>query len=92
MTGIPHEAGMKKFVDYGHSLGTLVSFYEINGFTDPENQGWTPEYDFGSKAAAEVRWESLIKAHADFIATDQYEMSPKPFAPRAKHHAGGYSC
>ena len=67
------EARMKKFVDYGHNLGYLVSFYEINGFVDSENQGWTPEYDFGSKAAAETRWKALIKAHADFIATDQYE-------------------
>jgi hypothetical protein len=67
------EARIKKFVDYGHRLGYLVSFYETNGFTDSENQGWTPEYNFGSKEAARLRWNALIKAHADFIATDQYE-------------------
>lgn len=67
------EARLKKFVNYGHKLGYLVSFYETNGFTDGENQGWTPEYNFGSKDAARVRWNALIKAHADFIATDQYE-------------------
>lgn len=67
------EARMKKFVDYGHRLGYLVSFYETNGFTDDQNRGWTAEYNFGSKEAARVRWNALIKAHADFIATDQYE-------------------
>jgi hypothetical protein len=67
------EARVKHFVDYGHSLGYLVSFYEVNGFTDGENQGWTAEYNFGSKDAALVRWKALLASHADFIATDQYE-------------------
>lgn len=64
---------LKHFVEYGHSLGYLVSFYEVNGFTDAQNQGWTAEYNFGSKEAAATRWKALIAAHADFIATDQYE-------------------
>jgi hypothetical protein len=77
------EARVKHFVDYGHSLGYLVSFYEVNGFTDAQNQGWTAEYNFGSKEAATVRWKALIAAHADFIATDQYE--DVAHAIRAKH-------
>ena len=67
------EARMKHFVEYGHSFGYLVSFYQLNGFTDAQNQGWTPEYNFGSKEAAMVRWSAVIATHADFIATDQYE-------------------
>ena len=67
------EARLTKFVDYGHKLGYLVSFYEANGFADDQNQGWTAEYNFGSKEAARRRWNAAIKAHADFIATDQYE-------------------
>ena len=67
------EARVKKFVDYGHGLGYLVSFYEVNGFTADQNQGWTDEYNFGSREAAQVRLKTLIAAHADFIATDQYE-------------------
>jgi hypothetical protein len=67
------EARLKKFVEYGHRLGYLVSFYEVNGFTDDQNQGWTAEFNFGSREAAMVRWNAAIKAHADFIATDQYE-------------------
>ena len=67
------EARIKHFVEYGHSLGYLVSFYEVNGFTDEQNQGWTAEYNFGSMQAAQKRWSELVAAHADFIATDQYE-------------------
>jgi hypothetical protein len=67
------EARVKRIVDYGHGLGYLVSFYSINGFNDEQNQGWTPEFNFGSREAASVRWNAAIQAHADFIATDQYE-------------------
>jgi hypothetical protein len=67
------EARVKRFVEYGHSLGYLVSFYQVNGFTEDQNQGWTPEYNFGSKEAGMARWNAAIAAHADFISTDQYE-------------------
>ena len=60
-----------QFVEYGHTLGYLVSFYSINGFTDKQNQGWTQEFNFGSGQAAMVRWNAAIAAYADFIATDQ---------------------
>jgi hypothetical protein len=49
------EAQVKKFVDYGHTLDYLASFYSINGFSDEQNQGWTAEFDFGSREAAAVR-------------------------------------
>lgn len=67
------EARVKKFVDYGHRLGYLVGFYSINGFSDDQNQGWTAEFNFGSKESAMPRWKAALSAHADFIATDQYE-------------------
>lgn len=67
------EARLKKFVDHGHRMGYFVSLYSINGFTGAENQGWTDEFNFGSKAEALTRWKAAIKAHADFIGTDQYE-------------------
>lgn len=66
-------ARVKKFVEYGHSLGYLVSFYGVDGFTKEQNQGWTDEYNFGSLEAAKLRWKAALDAHADFIATDQYE-------------------
>lgn len=67
------EARLKHFVDYGHSLGYLVSLYAVNGFSDAQNQGWTAEFNFGSPEAARIRWNAAVKARADFIATDQYE-------------------
>jgi len=67
------EQRVKKFVDYGHRLGYFVSFYSINGFAEADNQGWTNEFNFGSKTSAQIRWKAATKAHADFIATDQYE-------------------
>ena len=67
------EARVKHFVDYGHRMGYLVSFYQLDGFPHDQDEGWGDEYNFGSKAAARLRWDALIKAHADFISTDQYE-------------------
>ena len=67
------EARLKKFITYGHSMGYLVSFYAVNGFSESENQGWTDEFNFGSRANAEVRWNAAKTAKADLVATDQYE-------------------
>ena len=67
------EERLKEFVDYGHRLGYLVSFYCLNGYSDTENQGWDKDYNFGSLDAARIRWSAVIRAHADFISTDQYE-------------------
>jgi len=67
------EQRVKTFVEYGHRLGYFVSFYSINGFTESENQGWTNEFNFGSRNSALIRWKAAAKAHADFIATDQYQ-------------------
>lgn len=67
------EARLKKFVTLAHSRGYLISFYSLNGFTSNENLGWTDEFNFGSRANAEVRWKAARAAGADMIATDQYE-------------------
>jgi hypothetical protein len=71
------EARLKKFVDRGHSLGYMVGVYGINGWTESENQGWTAEYNFGSKEAAAARLRAAVKAKVDFISTDQYEEAAK---------------
>jgi hypothetical protein len=67
------EARLKKFVDYGHRLGYLVSFYCLDGFTAGEDKGWDAEYNFGSKEKAMMRWQAAARAHTDFISTDQME-------------------
>jgi len=67
------EERLKKFVDYGHRLGYLVSFHCLDGYSDSEYQGWDKDYNFGSQDAARIRWNAAIRAHADLISTDQYE-------------------
>jgi hypothetical protein len=67
------EARLKKFVDYGHRLGYFVGVYCLNGYTESENQGWDKDYNFGSKEKVLPRWQAAVRAHADFISTDQVE-------------------
>jgi hypothetical protein len=67
------EARLKKFVDYGHRLGYFVSLYCLDGYTEAENQGWDKDYNFGSKEKVMIRWQAAVRAHADFISTDQME-------------------
>jgi len=67
------EQRLKKFVDYGHSLGYFVGFYCLDGYTEAENQGWDKDYNFGSKEKVMPRWQAAVRAHADFVSTDQVE-------------------
>ena len=67
------DARLKKFVDYGHRLGYYVSVYCLDGYSDAENQGWDADYNFGSREKAAARWQAAVRAHADFISTDQVE-------------------
>ena len=67
------ETRLKEFIAYGHKLGYLVGVYCLDGFTEPDNQGWDKEYNFGSREAAVTRWKAAAHAKADFISTDHYE-------------------
>lgn len=67
------EERLKRFVDYGHRLGYFVGFYCLDGYTAAENQGWDKDYNFGSKEKVLPRWKAVVRAHADFISTDQME-------------------
>ena len=67
------EARLKALVDHAHKLGFWIRFYTLDGFSEAENQGWGASYNFGSRAAAEIRWRAAIKAGVNLIATDQYE-------------------
>ncbi len=67
------EARLKDFVNYGHRLGYFVAFYCLDGYTAAENQGWDKDYNFGSKEKVMPRWQAAVRAHADFISTDQME-------------------
>jgi hypothetical protein len=39
--------------------------------------GWSPEYNFGSLDAVGIRWKAAKKAAVDFVASDQYEECAK---------------
>lgn len=75
--GAEQEKRLKNIVSYGHSLGYLMSFYCLDGFTPDQNQGWEEEYNFGSPSDAATRWKATIEAGADMISTDQYEALSK---------------
>jgi hypothetical protein len=67
------EERLKKFVNYGHRQGYFVSFYCLDGFSADEDLGWDKGYNFGSKDKVLPRWKAAVRAHADFISTDQVE-------------------
>lgn len=67
------EARLKALVDRAHELGYWIRFYTLDGFSESENRGWEAGYNFGSRAAAELRWKAAMEAGVDLIATDQYE-------------------
>ena len=64
---------LESIVNYAHHQGLLIRFYTLNGHTATANRGWTASYNFGSLDAVRHRWRAAIAAHADLIATDQYE-------------------
>lgn len=68
------ERRLERLVAAAHRAGLWIRFYTLNGH-DPADQsgGWSAGYNFGSRAAAERRWEAAIRAGVDFVAVDQYE-------------------
>ncbi len=82
------ERRLRAIVDYGHKLGYAMRFYTLNGHT-PEagkENGWDPNYNFGSREAVEKRWRAAIQTGVDFIATDQIEdLAAAMKTPRDNH-------
>ncbi|HVW85658.1 MAG TPA: hypothetical protein VHB50_13305 [Bryobacteraceae bacterium] len=66
-------ARLKALVDGAHKLGYWIRFYTLDGFVPSEDLGWDAGYNFGSRAAVEVRWKAALDAGVDLIASDQYE-------------------
>src|SRR5262249_13609925 len=69
------EARLRALVRSAHDAGLWIRFYTLNGH-DPSDTsgGWSPGYNFGSLEAARDRWRAAIRAGADFVAIDQYEL------------------
>ncbi|MEO8683083.1 MAG: hypothetical protein ABI665_28820 [Vicinamibacterales bacterium] len=70
-------ARLHALVERAHAMGLWIRFYTLNGHTPEANQGWSDGYNFGSLAAARLRWKASIDASVDFLATDQYELLAK---------------
>jgi hypothetical protein len=66
-------ARLRALVDHAHKQGFWIRFYTIDGFGPGEDKGWGQGYNFGSHAAAVVRWKASIAAGVNLIATDQFE-------------------
>ena len=66
-------ARLRALVNRAHDLGLWVRFYTLDGFGAKIDEGWSAGYNFGSEAAARVRWQAAIDARVDMVATDQYE-------------------
>ena len=62
-------ARLNALVARAHAMNLWIRFYTLNGEDDKPAGG----YNFGSAAAALVRWKAAIAAKVDFLATDQYE-------------------
>jgi hypothetical protein len=67
---------LRALVEHAHANGLWIRFYTLDGATKKELScnGWFSDYNFGSLAAARVRWRAAISAHVDYLASDQYEL------------------
>jgi hypothetical protein len=69
-------ARLRALVDRAHLNGLWIRFYTLDGATEKELScnGWFRGYNFGSLEGARIRWRAAFAAHADYIASDQYEL------------------
>ncbi len=70
---------LRALVERAHRNGLWIRFYTLDGATKQELSchGWFHDYNFGSLAAARIRWRAAIAAHVDYLASDQYELVGK---------------
>lgn len=66
---------LRALVDHAHQQGLWIRFYTLDGAPEKDfsANGWFRGYDFGSLAAARLRWSAAIADGVDYLATDQYE-------------------
>jgi hypothetical protein len=69
------ETRLGDLVRFAHQRRFWIRFYTLDGVsaTDESCRGIFHGYNFGSRAAVEVRWRAAARAGVDYIATDQYE-------------------
>jgi hypothetical protein len=68
------DARLRALVQHAHANHLWIRFYTLDGATQHQEDcnGWFRGYNFGSLAAAKVRWKAAQNAGVDYIATDQY--------------------
>jgi hypothetical protein len=67
---------LRALVEHAHENGLWIRFYTLDGVATKQElscHGWFGGYNFGSPAAARVRWQAAFAAGVDYIASDQYE-------------------
>lgn len=84
------DARLRLLVRHAHEYHLWIRFYTLDGATEKEEScnGWFHSYNFGSLAAAEVRWRAAQKAGVDYIASDQYELLGALLQNQPISHAG----
>lgn len=67
---------LQALVERAHANGLWIRFYTLDGATEKELScnGWFHGYNFGALDAARTRWRAAIRAHVDYVASDQYEL------------------
>lgn len=67
---------LQALVERAHENGLWIRFYTLDGATEKELScnGWFHGYNFGAIDAARTRWRATIRAHVDYVASDQYEL------------------
>jgi hypothetical protein len=67
---------LRALVKRAHENGLWIRFYTLDGATKAQlsSNGWFHDYNFGSLAAARIRWRAAMAAHVDYVASDQYEL------------------
>lgn len=76
---------LESLVRHAHRNGLWIRFYTLDG-DSPDSlkaNGWFSEYNFGSRAAAQIRWSAALQARVDYIASDHYEALARFLRDRA---------
>lgn len=78
-------ARLRAIMTRAREFGYWMRLYTLNGHLPQVgvDAGWSAGYNFGSLAAAKLRWKAAVDAGVDYIATDQYE-DFAPFVKKAK--------
>lgn len=63
---------LESFVRQAHEQQLFIRFYTLDGFAVSRDRGYSADYNFGTVGAARARWQAVIAAGVDFVATDQY--------------------